>query len=75
MATLATGRDQSPLASRKGKFAYTCLLLLSILYFARPEDFIPGLGLIPVAKIVGGLAFLALIFSFLSGGGKIKMPF
>jgi O-antigen ligase len=75
VATLATGRDQSPLASRKGKFAYTCLLLLSILYFARPEDFIPGLGLIPVAKIVGGLAFLALIFSFLSGGGKIKMPF
>jgi putative inorganic carbon (hco3(-)) transporter len=76
VATLTTGmNNSSATATRKGKFAYTCLLLLSVLYFARPEDFIPGLGLIPVAKIAGGLAFLALIFSLLSGGGKIKIPF
>lgn len=32
-------------------------------YFARPEDWIPGLSAVPLAKIAGVLIFLALIFS------------
>jgi putative inorganic carbon (HCO3(-)) transporter len=43
--------------------AYVSLLLFMVIYCARPEDWIPGLSVIPIAKIVGVLALLALIFS------------
>src|SRR5215468_12593837 len=42
--------------------AYRALVLFSFLYFFRPEDFIPGLSVIPLGKIAGGIALLALIF-------------
>jgi len=35
-----------------------------IVYFARPEDWIPGLAVVPLAKITGLLILLALAFSF-----------
>jgi len=35
-----------------------------VVYFARPEDWIPGLASIPLAKITGILILLALTFSF-----------
>jgi O-antigen ligase len=34
-----------------------------VVYFARPEDWIPGLAVIPLAKIAGILILLALAFS------------
>lgn len=46
----------------RSMLAYRALVGFSFLYFARPEDFIPGLGYIPVEKILGGIAILALVF-------------
>ena len=42
--------------------AYRALLFFSWIYWFRPEDFIPGLDLIPINKIAGGIALLAVIF-------------
>jgi O-antigen ligase len=35
-----------------------------VVYFARPEDWVPGLAAVPLAKIAGILILLALVFSF-----------
>src|ERR1700730_7571020 len=58
---------------QKAKGAYLALLLLSALYFARPEDVIPGLHVIPLAKIAGGIALVALILTLMSGRSKQKV--
>jgi putative inorganic carbon (hco3(-)) transporter len=57
----------------RAKGAYLALLVLSALYFGRPEDVIPGLNVIPLAKIAGGIALLALILSLLTGRAKEKL--
>jgi putative inorganic carbon (hco3(-)) transporter len=44
--------------------AFFGLVLFMIVYFARPEDWIPGLAAVPLAKITGILILLALVFSF-----------
>jgi len=51
--------------------AYFWLLLFSVVNFARPEDWIPGLTRIPLAKITGILAFVALVFAI----GKVRLKF
>jgi len=43
--------------------AYLGVLLFSIVYFGRPEDWIPGAAMIPFAKLAGSLAMLGLIGS------------
>lgn len=43
--------------------AYIALVLFMIIYHARPEDWIPGLSNVPLAKIAGILALFALVFS------------
>jgi putative inorganic carbon (hco3(-)) transporter len=43
--------------------AYVALLFFMVNYFARPEDWIPGLSNVPLAKITGILALLALVLS------------
>lgn len=43
--------------------AFFALLLFMLVYYARPEDWIPGLSTIPLAKITAILAMLALAFS------------
>jgi len=58
---------------QKAKGAYLALLILSALYFARPEDVIPGLHVIPLAKIAGGIALVALILTLMSGRTKQKI--
>jgi O-antigen ligase len=45
-------------------FAYFGLVLFMVVYFARPEDWIPGLAAVPLAKITGVLILVALVFSF-----------
>ena len=62
-------RRYGPLASRlryvsenRKTLAYRALVLFSYIYFLRPEDFIPGLSYVPIGKISGGIALLALIF-------------
>jgi O-antigen ligase len=46
----------------RSSLAYRALVFFSLIYFVRPEDFIPGLNQIPIGKIAGGIALLALIF-------------
>jgi O-antigen ligase len=48
--------------SRRTTLAYRSLVLFSLIYFFRPEDFIPGLSYIPLGKIAGGIALAGLIF-------------
>ena len=43
--------------------AYAALLLFSLIYFCRPEDWFPGLSHVPLAKIAGVLAIFAMAFS------------
>lgn len=57
----------------RAKGAYLALLALSTVYFARPEDLVPGLGVIPLAKIAGGIALVALIISLMSGKAKERL--
>lgn len=58
---------------RRKTLAYSALLTFSFLYFARPEDFIPGMAVIPVGKISGGLALLGLLLSWRKLGGKMPL--
>jgi putative inorganic carbon (hco3(-)) transporter len=44
--------------------AYFGLVLFMVVYFARPEDWIPGMAAVPLAKIAGFIILLALAFSF-----------
>ena len=65
-------RSSVPVQARRPA-VYAALAAFAWLYYYRPEDFIPGLSYIPMAKITGIFAFLALIVGLLSGG-KFKMP-
>jgi O-antigen ligase len=65
--------EAEPKKRHKAKGAYLALLVLSALYFGRPEDVIPGLHVIPLAKIAGGIALVALILALLSGRRKEKL--
>jgi O-antigen ligase len=47
-----------------GRTAFFWLCVFYLVYCARPEDWIPGLAYIPLAKIAGIAAFLGLAFSF-----------
>jgi O-antigen ligase len=58
-ATKRSASEQSQLIG-----AYAALLLFMFIYYARPEDWIPGLSAVPLAKISGIVALLALLFSF-----------
>ena len=68
-------RVRSYAADRKARssLAYRVLVLFSLFYFVRPEDFIPGLSIIPVGKITGGIALLALIFA-VPATGRRRLP-
>lgn len=61
----------SPQARRP--LVYGALAIFAWLYYYRPEDFIPGLVYIPMAKIAGIFAILALGVGMMSGG-KFKFP-
>src|SRR2546426_9946488 len=58
---------------QRDTLAYSALLYFSFLYYARPEDLIPGLSIIPMEKITGGIALLALVAAL--AGSKIKTKF
>ena len=59
---------------QRDPFAYRALLVFSILYYARPEDVIPGVAFIPVGKIAGGIALVALVASLGTKKGRVKLP-
>jgi len=73
MATLTVN---APPTKKQGRatLAYRTLLVFSFLYFARPDDVIPGLGFIPMQKILGGVALLALLFGVNARRGLKKWP-
>jgi hypothetical protein len=52
-------------------FAYACLVLFMLVYCARPEDWIPLIGRVPLAKITGMLLILAFLFSL----GEVRAHF
>jgi O-antigen ligase len=58
---------------QKSTLAYGALLLFTVIYFLRPEDYIPGLHYIPIGKITGGIALLALIFR-VGAQNRPKLP-
>ena len=51
--------------------AYVSLLLFMVVYCARPEDWIPGLANLPLAKMAGILALIAFLLSL----GEIRQRF
>jgi O-Antigen ligase len=62
-----------PSREEQTTLAYRALLALSFIYFVRPEDYIPGLAYIPIAKIAGGISLIALIFG-ISGQWQENKP-
>jgi putative inorganic carbon (hco3(-)) transporter len=78
MTTLPTIAEQMTkpvtVAKQKDSFAFRALLFFSFVYYARPEDVIHPLQYIPIARIAGGLAFLALILGLFSRHGKMRFP-
>jgi putative inorganic carbon (HCO3(-)) transporter len=56
----------------RSSLAYQALVLFSLVYFVRPEDFIHVLTMIPIGKITGGIALFALIF-IVPAGGRHKL--
>ncbi len=52
--------------------AYVWLLLFMVIYCARPEDWIPGLMAVPLAKITGILALIALLLAM--GDIRQRLP-
>jgi putative inorganic carbon (HCO3(-)) transporter len=63
----STSRRREPLAG-----AYVWLLLFMAIYCARPEDWVPGLMVVPLAKITGILALIALLLAM--GDIRQRLP-
>jgi O-antigen ligase len=60
--TMPTGDFVPPAPSRRATLAYRALVFFALIYFFRPEDFVPVLNYVYLGKISGGIALLALIF-------------
>lgn len=61
------------LAARgKRPFVYGCLLIFAALYYYRPQDFIPGLDYLPMARIAAFIGSVALLVGMM--GGQQKVP-
>jgi O-antigen ligase len=53
--------------------AYYTIVLFWGFYYYRPEDIIKFLYGLPLGKIIGGIAFLALAIGILGQGGRVKL--
>jgi len=62
----------APLKERSN-LGFRLMLVFSFLYYFRPEDIIPGLAPLHLAKVTGGLALLALLLGSKKGRPK-KLP-
>lgn len=62
MVTAAPKIPDDIAMEKRTSFAYRVMLVFSFLYYFRPGDVIPHLSVIPLAKITGGVAVLALVF-------------
>jgi O-antigen ligase len=61
------GRAKTIVSLRRRPFVFGALVVFFFLYYYRPEDFIPPLAFIPMAKIAGILGFVALLVGLMSG--------
>jgi O-antigen ligase len=66
-------RAQAVATRGRRPFVYGALVTFSVLYYFRPEDFIPGLNYIPMARIAGVIGAVALAVGMMSGG-RTKIP-
>jgi hypothetical protein len=66
-------RPQAVATRGRRPFVYGALVTFSVLYYFRPEDFIPLLSYIPMARIAGVIGAVALAFGMMSGG-RAKVP-
>jgi O-antigen ligase len=75
VATLATAIEKrTEREKNKSSLAFRALLLFTFLYYTRPEDIIPGINAIPLEKIIGGVALIALVATLASGRVRKKPP-
>jgi putative inorganic carbon (HCO3(-)) transporter len=72
-ASVAIPRTKIFTQVRKSTLAYRALVFFAVIYFTRPEDYIPGLDSVPIAKIAGGIALLALVFG-IPASQRQKLP-
>jgi O-antigen ligase len=66
-------RVKSLASSGRRPFVFGALLTFSVLYYFRPEDFIPALNYIPMARIAASIGVVGLIAGMM-GGGNAKLP-
>lgn len=66
-------RAKEVVALKRRPFVFGSLVAFFLLYYYRPEDFIEPLTYIPMAKVVGTLAFGALLFG-MAGAERVKVP-
>jgi putative inorganic carbon (HCO3(-)) transporter len=60
--------------ARPSSLAYNALVIFSFLYYTRPQDVIPALTGIPVEKIVGGIALVAVVAGLATRRLKARLP-
>lgn len=72
MSASAMVLDNSTAKRQPFHAAYLSLLLFMLIYCARPEDWIPGMGHIPLAKIVGAIVIVSGVVSL--GQSRLRLP-
>jgi O-antigen ligase len=66
-------RAQDFVTLRRSPFVFGAIVIFFFLYYYRPEDFVQPLSYIPMAKVTGIVAFIALLTGIM-GGGKVRIP-
>ncbi len=72
--TSAVGPGTLKPKKQGSSLAYHALVVFSFLYYTRPQDVIPELAVVPVEKIVGGIALIAVIAGLATRRLKVKVP-
>lgn len=72
MSASAAVLENSTAKRQPFQAAYVSLLLFMLIYCARPEDWVPGLGHIPLAKIVGAIVIVSGLVSL--GQSRLRLP-
>lgn len=67
-----TGRTARAESLARRPLVFGALVAFFALYYYRPEDFIRVLARIPMARIAGGVAFVALLGGMM--GARVKVP-
>lgn len=74
MASVATQIPQGTAkADQRESLAFKALVLFSVVYYARPEDIIHPLQVLPLSKILGFICIVGLAVE-LAGKRKMKVP-